>query len=157
MTHSDNRLIHIVDDNAFIRDFLTELFANRAYIVECFSSPKEYIEQVNSVTFIKPVATFVDVIMPGMNGYDMMAALQSNHADMKFIIMSGQLDIQSEHKNLACMFLRKPFYPTAVLDVLNKLNRCMQCGPSLDIGCSNADHRGFYDISNWDCPLKHVA
>ena len=149
---SKNRLIHIVDDNLFIRAFLTELVEGYGYVVDSYSSPADYIEKVDSDSFLKPLVTFVDVIMPHMNGYEMMKLLHSRVSDMKFIVMSGELDIRSEYKSLACMYLRKPFYPMCVEDVLNKLSECSACGASAEIGCSQVDHRGFYELKEWICP-----
>jgi len=154
MECSKNRLIHIIDDNPFIREFLAELVESCEYIVECFSNPTDYLEKVNSDSFIQPVATFVDVIMPNMNGYEMIGALHPANPEMKFVIMSGELDIRDENKHLVCMFLRKPFYPTCVQEVLEKLSRCHSCGASPDIGCASSDHRGYYDLKAWSCPQQ---
>ena len=149
---SKNRLIHIVDDNLFIREFLAELVEGDGYVVESYSSPADYIEKVASDIFIQPLATFVDVIMPHMNGYEMMNLLHSKVSDMKFIVMRGELDIRSEYKSLACMYLRKPFYPACVEGVLKKVSECSRCGASAEVGCSLIDHRGFYELKEWTCP-----
>jgi len=145
-------LIHVVDDNAFIQDFLCELIEGVGYEVQAFADPKTYIAYVYSGEFIKPQVTFVDVIMPYMSGYEMISSILPDKPDMRFVVMSGELDIRAEHKNMACMYLRKPFYPICIEEVLNKLSKCDMCGASEDIDCSSIDHRGFYELKDWTCP-----
>ena len=152
MQHQVRNLVHIVDDNSFIREFLEELLDSIGYNVKVFPNAKEYIKHFNSDSFTKPLATFVDVIMPSMNGYEMIAYLQEEIMGMRFVIMSGEHDIKSEYKHLACMFLKKPFYPTCVETIMEKMSACASCGASSEIGCNTADHRDFYEVKDWICP-----
>ena len=152
MQGKNKELIHVIDDNSFIREFLSELIENSGYLVQTFPDAKEYIEHISSPDSKKPLVALVDVIMPSMNGYEMISLIQAKNTGMKFVMMSGELDIRSDYKNLACMYLRKPFYPNCVEKVLKNLSRCSTCGASSEHGCASVDHRGFYELKNWSCP-----
>ncbi|WP_176959009.1 response regulator [Mariprofundus sp. KV] len=152
MNDLPKRLIHIVDDDACIREFMEALLERFGYDVQSFSDALTYIQHVNCDGFVKPFVTFVDVVMPYMNGYQMMAGLAPENPDMKFIIMSDGADFGLETNNLACMSLAKPFYPGSLQEVLNKLAECMECGPSSDLDCGSVGRCDANEVADWTCP-----
>ncbi|WP_176963359.1 response regulator [Mariprofundus sp. NF] len=152
MNDLPKRLIHIVDDDACIREFMEALLERFGYDVQSFSDALTYIQHVNSDAFVKPCVTFVDVVMPYMNGYQMMAGLAPENREMKFIIMSDGADSGLETNSLACMSLAKPFYPGSLQEALNKVDECMACGPSHDLDCGSVGRSDSNETRDWTCP-----
>ncbi len=152
MQNLDRSTVHVVDHHAFVRKFLSGLIESSGFEVESFSEAAEYLEYVNSDKFVFPVATFVDVSSPDMNGPEMMRDTQLIKSDLRFVIMGGEMDIRSGYKHLACMYLRKPLNPTSVAETLNKLTKCKTCGASTTIGCKSSESEGFYQVTGWICP-----
>jgi two-component system response regulator YesN len=149
---NNHRAIHIIEDTTFIRELLSEIIEQSGYHTHCFKDPSEYIAHTESPDFATPLAVFSDVTMPYMNGYEMISRVKPRMPTTKFVIVTGEVDIRSEYQNLACMYLRKPFFPEAVHTVLNNLSRCHRCGASSDIGCSSVDHRDHFKLEQWSCP-----
>ena len=152
MNQMPRSLVHVVDDNSAIRDLMAALMNKFGYDVLSFPDAQSYLEYLNSDQFVEPLVTFVDVIMPNMNGYEMIAAIAPEHQGMKFIIMSAESDIRSEYKHLACMFLKKPFHIESIEEVLSQMEACRVCGPSNDLDCDAVDQRAYYQLSDWSCP-----
>jgi len=150
-------LIHIVDDNAFVRESMSALITSVGYEARAFADPQRYIDHLNSDSFMSPVALFVDVIMPSMNGYELIRAIQPIKPEIKFIIMSGEFDVHSDHKHLACMYLKKPFHIRRIKETLNNINQCNNCS-SLDYpGCHLTDDRMYFSIPGWSCQREQCS
>ena len=152
MHNTERAMIHLVDDNSMIRELMTRIIESSGYSVKTFADANSYIDYTHSAAFTQPLATFVDVVMPGMSGYTMINHIHAEQPDMKFIVMSGQLDIPSDYKKLVCMFLKKPFELSRVKEILQKLSQCHACGASSMIGCATIDQRDHFNLTEWHCP-----
>jgi len=149
-----NGMFHVVDDTDFICEVVTAMLKHLGHDTMSFSCPKDYISLVNSPDFITPVAVFTDVEMPEMNGYEMMNAVSKLKPDLKFVVMTGEPKIRSEHVNMACMYLSKPFKSKDFIRVVDNLLRCDIHAPSDEYGCAGIDNREIFPITNWSCPHK---
>ncbi len=72
-----------------------------------------------------PDLILLDICMPGMNGYEVMAAIQKNIAseNIPVIFLTGESDLQSEIKGRkmgAVDFIRKPFMPADLIHSIEK-------------------------------------
>jgi len=145
-------MFHIIDDEDFVCDVITEIIEDHGYEAIAFGSPTDYISFVNSADFRTPIAVLTDVNMPAMNGYEMIDAVSKIRSGLKFVIMTAEYAIRSVDTDKACMFLGKPFNPDNLLKMLDSLIQCHSFLPADDHGCISADHREMFPIENWSCP-----
>ncbi|MBN1850781.1 MAG: response regulator [Deltaproteobacteria bacterium] len=116
--------ILIVDDEPTIietlRSFLQNLDIGQVTGADCGEEALEYVEQ-NQYDYI-----FIDLMMPGMNGIDLLKKIQPYHYPTNIIIMTGYPSmnavIDSMH-NGAADFLVKPFQFDDIKVVLKRLQR----------------------------------
>jgi DNA-binding response OmpR family regulator len=67
---------------------------------------------------------FLDVNMPGLNGYDTLTRLVRNHPLTKVVMISGEHNTSREHAAVelgAAAVMHKPFFPTEIDAVLHRL------------------------------------
>jgi putative two-component system response regulator len=103
--------ILVVEDDAQIRDVLTEHLTLLSYAVVCAASAEEALQRLEETT---PDLVLTDVHMGGMSGIDLCAKLK---ADQRFqltpvIILTGQSDLNARVAGLAAGaddFFAKPF------------------------------------------------
>lgn len=145
-------MFHIVDDANFIRSWVSETIREHGYASQAFNSPDSYLEFANSSDYTKPIAVFVDINLPVMNGYDMISAVSERQPGLKFVVMTGEPGIRSSHADMACMFLAKPFGTCDIANVLNSVIRCHAFSPAGDHGCTKVDDRKMFPVERWACP-----
>jgi PAS domain S-box-containing protein len=103
--------ILVVEDEASILKLTSRLLTNLGYVVVTANSPEEAInlakkrsEEINLL--------LTDVIMPGMNGRDLVNELLVKYPDLKYIFMSGYTSaVIATHGVLeeGMHFIQKPF------------------------------------------------
>ncbi|MBU4259136.1 MAG: response regulator [Proteobacteria bacterium] len=101
--------ILIVDDEARMRDSLEVLLSNKGYKVDTGCNGREAIECLNKDSYD---IVLLDMVMPDMNGLQVMDYIKSQHSDTMVIIMTGHASIDSAVESLkrgAYDYLRKPF------------------------------------------------
>jgi len=145
-------MFHVVDDTDSVREVVTTMLERQGYETISFGHPKDYINFVDSPEFRDPVAVFTDVTMPEINGYELMDIVSRLKPELKFVIMTAEPEIRSEHANGACMYLGKPFRLDGLIKVVDSLIRCHAFSPADDHGCENVDDRQLFPIENWCCP-----
>ena len=107
----------VVDDDTEFRDTLVRRFRRRGIAVHEAASGDEALGLAERRQF--DVAIF-DMVMPGMNGLELLEKFKSQHAECEVIMLTGQGTIESAVQAMklgACDFLTKPF-PLAELEVL---------------------------------------
>lgn len=78
--------ILIVDDHAETRLFLTDLLGREGIPVRCVASGEEAVAQAR---LSEPDAVLLDVLMPGMTGFQVCEALRRISAHVPIIFMTG--------------------------------------------------------------------
>ena len=119
-------MIHYVDDEAMIRDLFKNFIALTDHKSKGFSSGEDYLDYLDSPSFIKPTVIISDVTMPGINGYDLILEVRKRHPLQKIIICTGNPDEQ-HHTSAAsqlCYTLDKPFNPKKLISILDSLSSC---------------------------------
>ena len=83
--------VYLTDDDRFLLDLYALKFKNAGHEVHAFSGGEELLAQLRKDT-VAPDALLVDVIMPGMSGFDTLAAIRKEKlaATSKLIILSNQ-------------------------------------------------------------------
>jgi len=145
-------MFHIVDDTKVLGQLLTEIIEMFGDSALWFSSPIDYLTFVKSPEFEAPTAVITDVHMPEMSGYKMMKMVLDIFPDINFAVISGEANIESEYKDLACMYLAKPFEAQNIELMIEKFSRCNNEGASVQIGCAEFGDRVYFGVDRCPCP-----
>ena len=111
--------IVIIDDEVEILDMLSRFLSrNPNFSVTTFSNPVSALSSINNNT--KYDLVLLDIMMPQMNGLDVLEKLKDMNSDQKVIMMTAYstLDkVLKSHKIGATNYVMKPF---SSLDALEK-------------------------------------
>ena len=111
--------ILVIDDEIEILDMLSRfLNRNPNFTVQTFSNPVSALSSINDNT--KYDLVLLDIMMPQMNGLDVLEKLKEINSDQKVIMMTAYstLDkVLKSHKIGATNYIMKPF---SSLDSLEK-------------------------------------
>lgn len=107
----------VVDDNTPAAEMLTQIFRMRDYTAIHIDNGEEAIEVAHNIV---PDIILLDVMMPGMNGYDVMKALRENKttADIPIIFVTAKDDVADIEQGLglgADDYVPKPVKPREIL------------------------------------------
>lgn len=107
--------VHIVDDDAAVRDSLSLLLSLRGYRAASFASAEDFLAAVDPGWTGCVVA---DIRMPGISGLQMQAELARRGIGMPVIVISAHGDVASARaafKSNAVDFLEKPYESEAAI------------------------------------------
>lgn len=84
--------IYLVDDDRFLLDLYAMKFQNAGHEVGVFSGGEELLAALRKEDAVVPDAIMVDVIMPGMTGFETVEALRKEGLakGAKIIFLSNQ-------------------------------------------------------------------
>ena len=105
----------IVDDDANMRA-LAKAFVESA-AMECRTAA-DGRSALQTVDEFRPHAIVLDVNMPEMGGYEVLAALRADRASVKVLLLTADESPDTRH---ADDFLVKPFHPGELIVRLRKL------------------------------------
>ena len=115
------RLVLVVDDEAGIRQTLSEVLKDEGYRVTTAGSGKEGLEVLRSE---RPDAVLLDIWMPEMDGLETLKQMKTEHPDLLVIMMSGHGNIETAVKATklgAFDFIEKPLSIERVLVLLQNV------------------------------------
>ncbi|HAH20190.1 MAG: hypothetical protein A2Y00_10380 [Omnitrophica WOR_2 bacterium GWF2_43_52] len=98
-----------VDDELDVCEFIRDFFASRGYSVLVALTGKEALAAVKKE---RPKIVFLDIIIPDINGLEVLRQIKEFDSDIKVIIVSVTDDKESREKAKALgadEFIRKPF------------------------------------------------
>jgi len=107
--------ILVIDDEARMCDSLKLLLKNSGFEVQTSNSGHEAMEYLGKNTFD---LVFLDLVMPDMDGFQVMDYINRQHPDTMVIIITGYASMESALKALrngAYDYIRKPFEPEELL------------------------------------------
>lgn len=111
-------IVYIVDDDADLRDALSNLFRSVGLPVGVFGSAAELMEsQLAEV----PSCLVLDIRLPGVSGLDFQTQLVRAGVRMPIVFMTGHADIPMSVRAMkagAIDFLTKPFRDQDMLDAV---------------------------------------
>jgi DNA-binding NtrC family response regulator len=111
----------IIDDEASIRSILSTLLKKNGYQVQAADSGREGLEVYAQ---FKPAVILLDLKMPGIDGMEVMEALDRRlNADCKTIIMTAHGEVRSAveaMKKGAFDYLQKPFDNDELLAIISR-------------------------------------
>ena len=111
-------LVTIVDDDAAVREALTELVQSAGFETNCFASTSELAE---AGVLDGPGCLVLDVRMPGTSGLDLQHQLSLNGNVKPIIFLTGHGDIPMTVQAMkagAVDFLTKPVRDQTLLDAI---------------------------------------
>lgn len=113
-------LIHLVDDDAAVRDALALLIHTVGLRVRTWGNPEEFLASFDR----QGIGVIVlDVRMPGVSGLTVLDSLQASGADQPVIMLTGHGSVdlcRRAFKSGAVEFLEKPVNDEVLLDVLRR-------------------------------------
>ena len=111
-------LVIIVDDDASVREALSELILSAGFQPVCFASTRELLD---ADVLDSPGCLILDVRMPGASGLDLQHHLARNGNPKPIIFLTGHGDIPMTVQAMkagAVDFLTKPVRDQTLLDAL---------------------------------------
>jgi len=115
---SDRTTIHIIDDDAAMRDSLAFLLDVNGYAARTYETADDFLKDAAAQTSSCIIS---DIRMPGMNGIELVRKLRSDGTPCPVILITGHGDVAlavEAMKAGAADFLEKPFDDTALLDAI---------------------------------------
>ena len=113
------RILIVDDDEALVKS-LSGLLCDEGFNVSSTADGREALTLVRAVA---PAVILLDVWLPGMDGVEILQALQAMHADVEVIVMSGHGNIATAvhmTKLGAFDYLEKPLALYGVLAIIKR-------------------------------------
>lgn len=111
-------LIHLIDDDAAVRDSLALLIGTVGLRVQTWASPQEFVGKFDRASV---GAIVLDVRMPGISGLTVLETLVAEGVDQPVIMLTGHGTVEMcrrAFKSGAAEFLEKPVDDQQLLDAL---------------------------------------
>ena len=118
---STGPLVLVVDDDARIREYVRVNLEMEGYLVREAASADEALQALDDQA---PELVLLDVVMPGVDGWQMLQRMQEKHGSIPVIMFSGQVDEQSAtdaEQRGARGFIGKPFDPQQLIERAKQL------------------------------------
>jgi two-component system cell cycle sensor histidine kinase/response regulator CckA len=116
--------ILVVDDEGAVRRFAVRVLEHEGFTVVEAKDGLEALEvvQQNDGSFDVVIS---DIVMPRLNGVELMQALASSHPELPVILMSGYATAALSELGIVapCSILPKPFPPERLL---HEVRRCIK-------------------------------
>lgn len=117
---SDERIVHLVDDDAAVRRSVGFMLKTSGHRVEAYESGADLLR--NSA-HLADGCILMDIRMPGMDGLEVQEALRGKGVQLPIIIMTGHGDVGLAVRAMkagAVDFIEKPFEKEALLASLEE-------------------------------------
>jgi two-component system response regulator FixJ len=111
----DSPVIHIVDDDAAVRQSLAFLLSSAGHAVRLYDSAAAFLA---GLTELKGGCLITDMRMPGMTGLELLHELSAKACGLPAIVVTGHGDVPlavEAMKAGAIDFIEKPFDQEAIL------------------------------------------
>ena len=115
---SDERLVHVIDDDEAMRDSLEFLFESAGLPVRTHESATVFLQTISEAP---PACVVTDVRMPDMSGLELLRELRARGVRAPVIVITGHGDVPlavEAMKAGAREFLEKPFDDERLLTVV---------------------------------------
>ena len=120
--------ILLIDDDADLRDEVSEGLVARGHAVECLDEPKKGLKQLAAGQFD---IVLLDNRMPGMTGIEFLEAIDAGGLDVPVILMTGahsSLTAIRATKLRAVYVIKPDTHPALVRELLPVIERVLEAG-----------------------------
>jgi len=110
--------VHVVDDDAGVRDAFAMLLRLHGLAVECHVSGNAFLAAWRG----GPGCLLLDLSMPGMSGLELQATLRERQVDLPIIVVTAHGDVPAVRASFhagAIEFLEKPVDDALLLDAVD--------------------------------------
>jgi len=114
-------MFHIVDDQSCIRELVVNIFKKLGVDALSFDSAEAYLLYMETPSYKTPYATFTDINMPAMTGYELMDKVLESSPTHPFVIMSSEVDVHLGYIDAARGYLKKPFKIKDIQEIIKPL------------------------------------
>ena len=114
-------VVLVVDDDARLREFVRVNLELEGYTVREAAGAEEALTAIADQT---PELVLLDVVMPGVDGWQMLQRMQERFGSIPVIMFSGKVEETSEgdaERRGAREFIGKPFDPQQLIDRAKQL------------------------------------
>ena len=121
--------ILIVDDEQFVRTLLENVLARRGHEVVAVADAQQALATLADSSEFDLMLT--DVVMPGMDGFDLLRRVRSAYPNIKVIVLTGFARKQSISDFLlygADEYLSKPFQVHELVSAVDFIASLICCG-----------------------------
>jgi len=111
-------IVFVIDDDASVRDSVTDLLRSVGVDAQAFGSPQEFLDSTRSDA---PGCIVLDVRLPGSSGLEFQRALTDSMVQLPVIFISAHGDIPMSVRAIksgAIEFLTKPLHEQQLLDAI---------------------------------------
>jgi excisionase family DNA binding protein len=108
-------LVLVVDDDVRLREYVRVNLESEGYSVREAEGAEQALAQIEDQ---KPDLVLLDVVMPDIDGWQMLQRMQERHGSIPVIMFSGKVDEESASQAAsrgALGFVGKPFDPQELL------------------------------------------
>lgn len=108
----------VVEDDPTVQEVLATLLGFEGCEVEVAADGRAGLE---AAARLRPDVVLLDIMMPGMDGYDVCRTLKSERDPPKVVMVTAKTSAEDERKGIsvgADAYLRKPFSPLELLRVV---------------------------------------
>ncbi|HUC16961.1 MAG TPA: response regulator FixJ [Acetobacteraceae bacterium] len=116
---SEARIIHVVDDDAAVRDSLRLLLESSGLTVRTYSGARLFLTEADDSSG----CVLTDVRMPEMDGLELQRCLRERGLHLPVIVMTGEGDVPIAVRAMkagAVDFLEKPFTDEDLLGAVHR-------------------------------------
>jgi two-component system response regulator FixJ len=112
---SSEATVHLVDDDAAVRDSLKILLESFGLEVRVYESAREFLQKAGAW---ESGCLVLDLHLPIMSGLDLLTAMRERRIRLPVVLMTGRGDKETKERALksgAIAFLDKPVRETALM------------------------------------------
>jgi len=134
-------VVHIVDDDAAVRDSLSFTLSASGFAVRTYSSALELLAHASTLA---PGLVVTDVRMPGMTGLELVARLKATGVSHPIIVLTGHADVGmavDAMKSGVVDFIEKPFDDAALLNAVETARQRMAGDAGRQAECKEVEAR----------------
>jgi len=151
--------ILIIDDDTQVHDMLRRMFTKEGFEVNTATSGEEGLDCARE---IKPSAIILDVLMPGMDGWSVLASLKSDTelSDIPVIMLSMVDDRTRGYAMGVTEYLTKPADKQHLLTVLRRSVREGPVAPILVVDDDQSQRellRRILEAEGWEVMAAHTG
>ncbi len=114
--------ILIVDDSDFSRTSISQMLDSQRYSI--IGEAADGAEAINSLNERAPDIAIIDIVMPGMSGFELAKKISENFKDVLIIMISSLAQeniVIDAISSGASDFLQKPFTKETLINSIEKL------------------------------------